>query len=560
MSSIQPEPPIALPTTPPSRWPAVGVFVGVTVLCGFLTRDYGISTDEPAYIRDAERVQQWFADFGTAGFAENMSEERRQAGWPFAQAENRNLPLVTVVSLIGRLVIGQFDSFPAEYRWGNVLLWAVTCAVAFRWVQVRMSTPAAIVVLVALLGNPRLFVHAQLMSVDTLIGCLWLLGSLVLADSRERWRPAIVFAALAGIGLTSKPTFWFAIPAWILWGLLQRPKELWRPAVALVTVTPLTAYCLLPMWWSSPIDGFSGYIAAMSGGEWTWDIGTYYLGDIYQTEETVPVPWHSVIVLTVVTTPVWALVLAVIGTFWSLRWWRDVSDHGLLWVICGLTLPLLCMLPGTPCHDGPRQYRALFYFLPLLAGGGFEVLRLRVLAGPGRTEPQRRFLTIGTLAVLTATAAWPLIRMHPGQLSYYNVVVGGLPGAATPVKLPRNLPEQNRPLFEIAYWWTVLNDEAIDEMQSHLPQGATLWVHPNAPGLTLHQQRGRFREDIQFVRPSDGPQYALLYGKLGSLADPTSRPAATVFLYGDAVWEKRIDGVRVVALFNAEKMRARSMR
>lgn len=536
--------------------PAVGVFFAIAILCGILMREFGVSTDEPAYIRDTQRVQQWFADFSETGFTGNLSEDRLQTGWPFAQAENRNMPLVSVVSLIGYATVGHFDTFPAQFRWGNVLVFAATGAVAFHWIRVRYSASAAVVMLAALLGNPRLFVHAQLMSVDTLIGCLWLLASLALSGSRDNWRRAALFAVLAGVGLTSKATFWFAVPAWILWGLCQHPKELWRAAVCLATVTPLTAYGLSPMWWSSPIDGCTGYLMALTSGTWTWHIGTYYLGDIYQTESTGPVPWHSVIVLTAVTTPIWILVLGAVGTIRSLRCWRDTSDDGLLWLVCGVTLPLLCMLPNTPCHDGPRQYRTLFFFLPLLAASGFEVLRLSFLTRTSCDTTSRRVrLEAAVVAVVIGITVWPVIRMHPGQLSYYNAFAGGLSGASEPVQVSRSLPEQNRPLFEVAYWWTVLNDEAIDEIQSHLHEGATLWVHPNAPGLTLHQQRGRFREDIRFVRPSDRPEYALLYGKLGVLADPLSRPAATVFLHRPAVWEKRIDGVRIVALFDARKLR-----
>jgi len=542
----------------PRRWPAVLVALGVTVLLGFTIRDFGLTTDESTYIRNHRRVIDWIGDFADVGFAENLRQPRLRAGWRNACEENKNLPLSTIVSTLGYAVAGHFDSFPAAYRWGNVFVFAAACGVIFHWVRIRYSNSAAFIALAGLLGNPRLFAHANLLAVDTLVGCCWVFACWALVNSRRSWRWSIAFAVIAGLGATTKPTFWFVVPMWIFWGLLHRPRTLGRPAVCLAVVAPLTMLLFSPMWWTDPVGGFLDYLQLLGTDSTGWQIGTYYLGELYQMEGREPVPWHAVPLLTAVTTPIWLLAFAFAGAVRAIRRLGDTSDDGMLWLLSALALPLVCMLPNTPNHDGLRLYRAAFFFLPLLAASGFESLKQFLLRRKPsvRTDDVKRGKFMRRLrwdwiavAALSSLAIWQTGRMHPGQLSFYNWSVGGLQGAAEVRKLPASLPERRRPSFEIAYWWAGMNERAFAEMQSHIPRGATLAVFPHHDGLDLLREQGQFRSDIEVVFPPDRPMFVLLYGRLGSLADPRAAPFATLFLHGRPVWEKRIDGVRVAALF-----------
>jgi len=490
-----------------------------------------------------------------------LTKERLGQGWPYARAVSRNLPLPGTIAMIGHVTVGRFDSFPAAFRWGHVFVFAMTGAVIFSWVREQYSRPAAVVALVALVGNPRLFAHANLVAVDTLVASFWVLASYALIKSRTQWTWAIAFAVFAGIGFTAKPTFWFAFSVWLLWGLLHKPRELWRSAICVVTVTPLTALALLPMWWLDPFGQFFGYVHMLLSDTQGWTIGTYYLGDIYQAPGAPPVPWHSVIVLTCITTPVWMLVLLLIGVIRAIRESGRPNADGVMWLLCGLALPVVCMLPSTPAHDGVRLYRSAFYFAPMLIALGFDQIFRCVHRATGETDTLgdqkptrhktlRRSKPItgwSVVALLSLWSIWSCYRIHPGELSYYNEFVGHLRGAAEPRPQSDSVLDYNRPRHEIAYWWESITASDLREMQSHLPIGAKVWMYPRHDGLWLLQEQAVFRSDIEFVSVGTDAEFLFLYGRFGTLL--LGHPTAAVFLQGDPIWETRIDDVRMAGLF-----------
>lgn len=543
-------------------WP-VGVTIGVTVLMGITNRDYGLATDEPRYIDNADRMTAWADDFGKLGWRENLTAARLREGWYYARPDSKNLPFVSVVSVAGQAILGRFDTPPTSYRWGAILVFAVTCGVVFQWLRSEFSTASAVVAVAALLGTPRLFAHANLLSIDVLVGCFWVMASWALFRSRDRWSWSVLFAVLCGMGLTLKPTFWFAVPTWIVWCLCYRPREFRRAGLCLVTVAPLTALLLVPMWWPDPLGGLLQYVHMLRTDPIGWKIDAYYLGLIYQAEGYPPLPWHSVFLLPLITTPLWIMLLFLVGVgIWIPN--RRTASVVSLWILGTVTLPLVCMLPQTPAHDGMRLYRTAFLFSAMIAGSGFEFIRKRWLARSELTvakdktatsetsSDRRRSYSIsrewGTVLLVCLMSFWVCWRAHPAQLSYYNVLVGGLRGAAEPRDLGMFLPVGRRPLFEISYWWELLNRDALSEMQTHLPNGAKLWVFPDQRVTNLLQKWEHLRKDIRIVR-LDRADYVLLYGRIGRLVDPKVRPIGSMFLEEKPIWEHRIDGVRVVALF-----------
>ncbi len=537
-----------------ARRPTGGIVVACAVLLvlGFTLRDYGLTTDEPIYILNTHRVLDWTTDLFRQGPSAVFERERLREGWYFARQESKNLPAVSLIAAAGYLTVGQFDSAPAAYRWGNVIVFAVTCGVVFQWLRRELSIAAAIVGVLALPGMPRTFVHAQLLNIDTLVGCFWVLAAWALYYSRHNWRWSLLFAAFCGVGMMTKPTYWFAMPVFCVWGLLYHRRELWRAAVCLATITPLVALALIPLWWTDPLGGFVDYVALLREKGNGWQIDAYYLGEVYQMTGLPPVPWHSVIVLPLVTTPLWIVTLSLVGV---VRWvWRDRrSDLMGLWVASGLVLPLIVMLPTTPAHDGVRLYRAAFFFLALIAAYGFQILSDRWLNR--RTQPTDCNVSraeCGVIAVLFLLSVWPLWRMHPGEMSYYNLLVGGLNGAAAQREVVTAQGKSQRPLFEIDYWWAAMNEPAWQEMQRQLPPGAKLWVFPEHFGLDRLEQWGHLRRDIEIVGPEQA-EYLLLYGRLGRLMDSRSGNLGRKFLDGRSLWERRVDGVRVAALYRLNR-------
>jgi hypothetical protein len=88
---------------------------------------------------------------------------------------------------------------------------------------------------------------------------------------------------------------------------------------------------------------------------------------------------------------------------------------------------VLRALPNAPGHDGERQFLAGFVFLACLSGLGSTVIQ----AWLERVASHRvaLTLTIATVTVTLGAGALSTWRYHPLQLSYYNSLIGGLPGA-----------------------------------------------------------------------------------------------------------------------------------
>ena len=356
--------------------------VGVALLCllaaAWTSRDLGLTTDEPRYIENSQRLQAWFGDLFNSGPTIAFAEERLAEGWYWARTASKNLPLVSLVGTIGQFTLGLFDSPPHAHRWGNLLVLAATCGVIFTWIREELSTQAATVAVLALIGMPRVWTHAQLMSIDPLVASFQVMGCWALWNSRGQhtWRWPVTFGVLAGIGAMSKPTFWFIVPLWVLWGVLTGPRSNRKAGVCLVTVAPLMALALMPSWWSNPIGGFLGYIDLLVNDPVGWKIDVYYLGDIFQAEliageVPTPVPWHSVPLLSTITTPPWIIGLVLFEVFslslpllanrlaYRAKHRSDTPPRHPapslltgLWLLAALALPLIVMLPSTPAHDG----------------------------------------------------------------------------------------------------------------------------------------------------------------------------------------------------------------
>ena len=520
------------------RLEATLVAVAVLLLLSVTSRQYGVTIDEARYLDNNYRLLTWLHGVGTDGLAVSLSPQRLSDGWYSARPENKNLPLVSVVATMGYLLAGHLDEPLVAWRWGNLIVMALTCGCVYRWVATEVSRAGALVAIAGLLGTPRLFAHANLMAIDTLVGCFWILGSWALFYTDRGWKYVVAFGLFTGIGLTSKLTFWFAVPGWCAWCAIYRRRQLARVMLSLATLAPLTALLLIPMWWTNPLSGFLDYIAMLRSDPDHWNIGVFYFGSVYQTATTPPVPWHSGVVLPLITTPFWLLALFAWGTYSCLSR-RAASGLGVLWLLGTATLILVCMLPVTPAHDGLRLYRASFYFVPLVAALGWESLRSgwaerRSWRGRKDTPARRRIRAVAFAAVLSTVSIWPCRQSHPAQLSYYNAL--------------ENLISGGTSQFEITYWWDVLNPEAIEALQAHLPTGAKLHTYPHNPGLEWMQDWGYVRDDIQHVVPEQA-EYVLLYGRLGQLFQSNSpRGWIYVFLHNNGLWEYRSNGTRLMML------------
>ena len=141
-------------------------------------------------------------------------------------------------------------------------------------------------------------------------------------------------------------------------------------------------------------------------------------------------------------------------------------------LLAATLLPLvLFALPGVAVYDGERLFLISYPIWAVLIGRGAEValshLRKKVESGQWRLVASRRARgTVVTLFLLAQSVG--VIVMHPCQLSYYNLLVGGLYGA-------------DRLGFERTYWGDCVTRSMLASMPEP-PETEVVYVMP-----VLHQ-------------------------------------------------------------------------
>ncbi|MGZ3413767.1 MAG: glycosyltransferase family 39 protein [Isosphaeraceae bacterium] len=318
-----------------------------------------------------------------------------------------------------------------------------------------------------------------------------------------------------------------------LWGVERPALETWT---AILAFAPVVGWLGNPAWWRETLPRLAHYYT-LSGNRRAAlpDIQIIYFGQTYEYT----LPWHNAWVLLGITVPVTILLAGAIGIVWGLgRIRRDRLP--LYFLVHFLTFPVLRMLPTTPAHDGVRLFLPTFFFLAAFAGWGTVAL--------ARDLSQRAHLpapiAVSVLAALVlAPAAIELARIHPFELSYYNMLIGG----------PRGAWHRG---FELTYWCDAFNGRTLDELNQSLPPGAEV-DFPNdlTNPMTFQelQTLGALRGDIELG--GDVEFHSRKYDRLGYVWLQTQDSKATAFtrlLFAMRPWYAReprqLDGLRVATV------------
>jgi hypothetical protein len=196
-------------------------------------------------------------------------------------------------------------------------------------------------------------------------------------------------------------------------------------------------------------------------------------------------------------------------------------------------------IPGLANYDGARLFLFVYPLWGVLAGSGAQSLHEQLSR---RTSARAAGACV---ACAVALQGYGLFAMHPCQLSYYNLAVGGLQGA-------------DRLGFERTYWGDSITRPLLEQLVAEAPRGSTVDV---APVLTsaalqledLRQQSPLLREYDIRLRSYDDPhrlqvRYVLVFRRR---ADPwhSLEPAPE---RSRLLAETRRQGVQLAALYELE--------
>lgn len=321
----------------------------------------------------------------------------------------------------------------------------------------------------SLLVMPRVFAHAHLGALDTFLSLFWTLALIAGARAVDARRPALAMfgaGALWSLALLTKIHAWLLAPLIVGWAFLRLPPLKALRATAVWVATGVGLFVLgWPWLWYDTLDRWAAFWGTSVARA---TIRVEYFGRIWNDRE---LPWHYPWLYFAVTVPI---VLQGLGALGLWRAWRERrNDRFPLLLAASILLFLTLFSARVPVYDGERLFLLVFPAWAILIGCGFGTLW-------GWWGGAR----LGRLALggILLGQAWGLVATHPFGLSYYNLLVGGLPGA-------------ERLGLELTYWGDAVDRVLLDELARRAEMGSSAALAP-----TLYPGQGAYTTTGPLVR------------------------------------------------------------
>ncbi|HEU6448847.1 MAG TPA: glycosyltransferase family 39 protein [Verrucomicrobiae bacterium] len=285
----------------------------------------------------------------------------------------------------------------------------------------------------ALMGMPGLFAHAFNNPKDLPLACavIWLLYvSTSVASTRHlKWFHALKLGAAFGFVLLMRPGAWFLIVlvglvpaaclfrAWKFWKIHRRwpLKNFYRAfpiCVAAATIGWILMILPWPNAWHSPI--MHPVASARLAAHFDEDYPVLLRGTIYHSEH---LPWDYLASYLILTLPLPFLAFLIWGHLIFFRKFRRSVSAAVTILGIGFLIwfPLTVFVILRPnIYDGMRHF---LFMLPPIA----------VLIGVAAADiaMKRRTIVIQIIIILLLLSAVPaMVRLHPYEVSYYNIIAG----------------------------------------------------------------------------------------------------------------------------------------
>lgn len=401
--------------------------------------------------------------------------------------------------------------FAVQARMGSAVAFALTVWLVGFYATRWFGRQAGWVAAAALPLMPRLFAHAHIASIESILGLvmtgtvLWTADRWPLAMAalnvrcgpvgwKIPWTPVLVTGLLLGLTLLTKiQGVLFPVPftLWALWRFGRRGGG----GVAVVGV--VSAAVLLVGWpwlWEDTLERVKAYLAPSDRGHlFCWYMGRKLIDSADPAfPDFAEVPWHYPLVIFLITVPVGLHILGFIGAR------ARLSDARLQLVLGVMIFPLILFaIPGITVYDGERLFAVSFPLWAICMGSGAE----RCLAGlvARHVSLVRARLAVAALVLAESSS---LLTLHPCQLSYYSWLVGGPRGA---VALG----------MEPTYWGDSITRELQQQIVLQTPAGSTVHVapvlHPIQLDGMLSQAPWLLRHGVQMAAYDDSVREQVRY-------------------------------------------------
>ena len=416
------------------------------------SHDYAMAFDEAFTIDRDMTLADWFTGLARPGPGLSRSDYFRPAVleqfWRFSRREpDGHPPFYALLGVAGWWVSRGWVEPLTSYRFGPMALTALTSGMIYLFLARRYGRLAGVAAAFFLVLLPRNLTHAHYAHYDMPVTCLWIMAQMAFVKSLGSTRWIVPFGVTLGLAAGTKFTGWFAAVPPMGWWAIQEGRPIFRRlsrhfslhgrppntsppaslpaglpatrALALgIPLAALTLYAIQPPWWSRPIEGLGRFLVSNLTREESVPVTALYLGTVYRFA----LPWHNTIVLTAVTTPVLVLALGGLGIGSTVARARIVPE-AMIWPLSWSVLMVIRALPNAPGHDVERLLLPSIASLAILAGIG-----LGWLSDWLRTK-QWGFVAPAIACLAIGECVLGIAQTYPYNLSYYNLAVGGLPGA-----------------------------------------------------------------------------------------------------------------------------------
>ena len=508
------------------------VVIGCAGILLATSAELPMTWDEGNAIRRAEGIQDWAERWltlrGQPATPGPLTSVAIDEDWQYTTQIEGHPAFYGIVIAIGRGLSAAFLSPLDSWRLGPMLLFALAAGAMF-WRIAREYSPAAgLAAVAALMLLPRMFAHAHTASFDGPLVACWIIAWATFSPARENWRMGLVWGIALGLTLSAKVTGWIAPLPFIVWTLIYLDRRAAKALAVGIPVALLTFWIVNPPLWHEPVRSLTSFFS-LNLDRSQFNISTQFLGRMYNLDH--PLPWYNTLVWTGVTVPVGILFLAAVGLIRVLQRCRR-EPLGTLLVANWMALIIARALPGTPPHDGVRLFLPSFAFLAALAGVGALALinaaispksrRFADQSGVGATaglsssaeqdradslpfQPPARRCRLTAIAVflIYLAAAGNLCYYAPQWLSYYNLAIGGLPGATALGMEP-------------TYYWDGLDEPLLDWLRQHSGPGEKVrFGAASTENLALMTEWGVLQVEYQAQAPGEFRWYVIQHRPSG---------------------------------------------
>jgi 4-amino-4-deoxy-L-arabinose transferase-like glycosyltransferase len=431
-----------------SGWVAVALGLAATLAVMLTLADPGITVDEPLDVRPGRtyvatlraRGLRFFERATVDAVFRDNAEHPPLGRWLLGIASTLGEPFELL--LRGKDPVGLYV---VSGRMAPALTFGALVALISVTAGRRYGSEAGVAAGFALMMMPRAFAHAHLGALDTFIAAFWTLALFSAVRASESSRPMMMMTLAGvfwGLALLTKIHAWFLPPVVLAWAWSRLgPRRAVAACSGWTGVGLSTFLAGWPWLWYDPVGRLLKYLGT---GVERISIQVLYFGQVYADRD---VPWHYPWVYFAATVPVGLLALGL----WGLV--RKVDRFAVL-LAGSIGMFLVVFSTRIPVYDGERLFLVAFPLFAILVGKGFAILWSRA----------RRMGRLA-LAALFLGQGYGVVTIHPFGLSYYNTLVGGLPGA-------------ERLGLELTYWGDAVDAPILDELASLATEGQSAALAP----------------------------------------------------------------------------------